>query len=366
MPRPLCIAMAAAAVAVLTTTAAARETHRFPAPGETGEPATLTLFSATDLRAFEPVIRAFQATAPGVTVHYTEFDTNPLYEQVSTDCQAQRGVNADLVISSAIDLQVKLVNDGCAKRYDASWTSRLPKWARWRKELFGLTFEPAVIAYNRSELAPAKIPTTRFDFIDLLRNEHERFRGRVGTYDIELSGVGYILATADTQQANTSGRLIESLARAGVRTYCCSAQMLDELDNGKLLLAYNVLGSYAIDRIADGADIGIVLPDDYTVVLSRAAFIPRGARREDLARRFLDFIYSAAGQQALSREAHLFNPIEGFAGLAPALPSPTAVSEASLRPIALDPTLLVGLDAQKRRMMLERWHRAVDIFDTLP
>jgi ABC-type Fe3+ transport system substrate-binding protein len=358
------IAAAAAALVALTpfTDLAARQGRLFPAAEVPGSK-TLTIYSATDLPVFEPVIRAFQEAAPDVAVHYVEFETNPLHETISTACLEGR-MPADLVISSAIDLQVKLVNDGCAARYAAPWLEQVPDWARWRAELFGLTYEPAVIAYARPAFDPAEVPRTRFDLIDLLRGQGERFRGRVGTYDIEVSGVGYILATADSQQAGTFGRLVESLGRANVRTYCCSARMLDDLESQELLVAYNVLGSYAIDRVAAGADIGIVLPQDYTLVVSRAAFIPRGAGNGDVARRFLDFAYSPDGRRTLT-QAHLFNVIDGFDHLRRA-PEIALEAQPPIRPVALDPTLLVGLDRQKRQLMLEYWDKAVDVHGVLP
>ncbi len=48
----------------------------------------------------------------------------------------------DLAISIAIDLQVKLVNDGYAARARMPETRRGPGWSRWRDELFGFTMEP--------------------------------------------------------------------------------------------------------------------------------------------------------------------------------------------------------------------------------
>ncbi len=48
----------------------------FPAPGIQRE--VLTLDTATDLTAFEPLIRDFQRIAPDVTIQYREFVTNAL------------------------------------------------------------------------------------------------------------------------------------------------------------------------------------------------------------------------------------------------------------------------------------------------
>ena len=70
-----------------------------------------------------------------------------------------------------------------------------------------MTREPAVIVYNRDLVSPDEAPRSRFDLIDLLRPAGSRYAGRVATYDIEASGIGYLFAFADSQQATTFGSL---------------------------------------------------------------------------------------------------------------------------------------------------------------
>ena len=74
--------------------------------------------------------------------------------------------------------------------------------------------------------------------------------GRVATYDIEASGLGYLFAFADSQQATTFGSLIEAFARSGAVATCCSTEIIDGVASGRYLVGYNILGSYALDRAA--------------------------------------------------------------------------------------------------------------------
>ena len=113
-----------------------------------------------------------------------------------------------------------------------------------------MTREPAVIVYNRELVPRDEAPRSRFDLIDLLRPADSRYAGRVATYDIEESGVGYLFAFADSQQATTFGSLIEAFGRSGAIATCCSAEIIDGVAEGRYLVAYNVLGSYALDRAA--------------------------------------------------------------------------------------------------------------------
>lgn len=319
-------------------------------------PTQLVIESTTDFAIFEPMIRAFQAPRPGIAVLYRELTTNELNDHVSTVCEEGRFV-ADLVVSSSVDQQLKLVNDGCALPLGAEVRASLPDWAKWREELIGMTFEPAVVVYNRAYFAERPLPQSRFELIDLLR-EGEEFVGRVGTYDIESSGVGYFFAFQDALQASTWGRLAESLGRNQARLYCCTAEILDRVADGRLLLGYNVLGSYALARIDDDDRFGIILPDDYTLVLSRAAFVPRGAMQPELAEDFLAFALSFPGRAISSSQMRLLSPMNGAEQLE-ALLAPGEASRETFRPIAMTPALLVGLDRAKREIFLRQWRAAL-------
>ncbi|SMF73780.1 iron(III) transport system substrate-binding protein [Tistlia consotensis] len=343
---------------LLSGAAAAAQDARFDARTPGGP--SLVIESTTDLSVFEPIIKAFQDSHPATGVVYRELTTNELDRHVAAACEAGRFA-ADLVISSSVDQQVKLVNDGCALPAGGDLGAALPDWARWRDELFGLTYEPAVIVYNRAWFAARPVPRTRFDLIDLLRDS-DAFRGKVGTYDIETSGVGYLFAFEDAIQASTWGRLVESLGRNDARTFCCTADILDRVADGRLLLGYNVLGSYALSRMIRDPRIGIVLPRDYTLVMARAGFVSRDARQPEAARAFIASLLTPQGMRILSGAARLFSPVDGEQALARLTAEHgkgDGANPQAFRPIALSPALLVGLDRAKRRLFLEQWRAAM-------
>ena len=153
---------------------------------------TLTIASITDLAAIRPMIEGFQKSHPDIAVSYRESTSDILDGQAATACREGRFL-ADLIISSSLPQQVWLVNNGCAQPIAVPDIARLPGWAKWRDELVGLTFEPAVIVYNKAAFKDGHVPKDRFEFIDMLR-QSDRFSGRIGTYDIEKSGVGYFFA----------------------------------------------------------------------------------------------------------------------------------------------------------------------------
>ncbi|WP_082836771.1 extracellular solute-binding protein [Labrenzia sp. OB1] len=317
--------------------------------GPEGAGQTLVLRSTTDIAVFGPVVETFLRARPNVRLHYEQWGSNELYRLSRSDCRSGEA-GADIVISSAVHQMVQLVNEACASDYRSLLTEELPGALRWRNELWGITREPAVMVYNRDLVPQGDIPQTRFDLLDLLRPSDTRYAGRVATYDIEESGLGYLFAFADAQEASTFGALQESFGRTQAISTCCSADIIRGVAEGQYLIAYNVLGSYAQGYQQQDERIGIVLPSDYTLVLSRALMIPKEAGQKPLAEAFLDFLLSPQGTLAL-RTALLISPLleaeDGNEG--------ESLSSTALRPIGLSPALMVALDGLTRETFLRRW-----------
>ncbi len=189
-----------------------------------------------------------------------------------------------MLISSAPDLQIRLANDGYALSYASPYARGLPSWAVWRDEVYGFTFEPAVIVYNPRRFSEATAPRSRQALLRLLEQEGASLRGRVGTYDIAASNVGYVLAEQDELVSSNFWGLANALGQVGVRLATNSGELLDAIERGELDLGYNLLGSYALARQAAGEAIGVILPQDYMLVLARSVLIARRAPNPDLGR----------------------------------------------------------------------------------
>lgn len=205
----------------------------------------LLVHGATDVEAMRPLIEDFQTIMPGLAIEYVDYLTNDLFKEAASACEQQK-YSADLLLSSSVDQLVKLANDGCALAHSSATTETAPDWANWREEIYGFTFEPAVIVYDDRTVPPTDVPNTHEELAELLRQKPEVYKGRIGTYDVEASGIGYLLAYNDSRVAPTSyGRLLESFGRAETITRCCNNEVLGELLKGNIRIAYNILGSYA-------------------------------------------------------------------------------------------------------------------------
>ncbi|WP_415919888.1 ABC transporter substrate-binding protein [Tateyamaria sp. SN6-1] len=314
--------------------------QRYPGTG----PVTVRVLSTADREVFEPFILRFQAARPEIGIDYTVASSAESHRAI------QSGAQFDLVISSAMDLQFQLANDGFARPYSSDATASLPDWARWRDHVFAFTSEPAVTVISTARFDGLARPTSRQELISLLRDNPDRFQRAVGTYDIRSSGLGYLFATQEARNSDAFWRLSEVMGRLDPQLYCCSGQMIDAVARGDLAIAYNVLGSYAAQRLAEpgGAGMQILELEDFANVMLRTALIPASAQAETEAGAFLDALL-AEGMR-LSQDSWVLPPLN----------SASDDLRLSFGPIRLGPALMVYLDPLKRRAFLESWGSAME------
>ncbi|MFM9870276.1 sensor histidine kinase [Achromobacter xylosoxidans] len=325
---------------------------RYPAPQPSSR--VLTIAGPTDTPVVAPLILGFQAQRPDVTVVYREMGSRELYEAAIED----RLKDVDVLMSSASDLQIRLANDGYAQRYTSPYAARLPSWAVWRNEVYGFTFEPAVIVYNPKRYSEATVPRSRQDLLRTLEQDRARLHGRVGTYDISRSSVGYLMAEQDELVSSNFWGLANAFGQVGVRLSATTAELLDAIENDEMDLGYNILGSYALSRQAAGAKIGVVFPQDYVLVLARSVLIARRAPNPDLGRALVDWLLSPAGQQVASSHAALGSIMEDTPGRWTS-EAVLARSQGIVQPVVLSPALLVGLDQRRHSRFVQNWIRLV-------
>lgn len=320
--------------------------------GVTGD-SVVVVHATTDEAEVSGLIAGFRKAHPGVAVSYTKMDSARLYDSFVEEAAAGAGT-VDIVWSSAMDRQIKLVNDGYAARYVSAETAALPSWAVWRNEAFGVTAEPIAMAYNRTLLPPERVPASRAALIQALTEHPDEWKGKVAAYDPERSGVGSLVLAQDAEVTPRTWDLVSALGQAGVKLYTRTETMLDRISDGEALLAYGVFGAYALERAKQDPAIGIVLPSDYTLLVSRIAFIARDAPHPAAARLFLDYMLSREGQGQLAARALTPARLDARRADDPVASAPT------LRPVAVGPELLANLDQIRRARMLRRWRRAME------
>jgi iron(III) transport system substrate-binding protein len=158
----------------------------------------VVVYSALDTKAAQPLLKDFNALYPDIKVEYNDMNSTEMYNRFIAESASGQG-GADVMWSSAMDLQVKLVDEGKAMSYVSPEASKLPSWAVYRNEAYGTTYEPAVFIYNKRLVTGNDIPQDHAAFAKLLNTETAKFKGKVTTYDIEKSGVGFMFVVQDTK-----------------------------------------------------------------------------------------------------------------------------------------------------------------------
>jgi iron(III) transport system substrate-binding protein len=292
----------------------------------------LVVEATTDIPEAADLVADFMKLNPDISVQYSKAASTNLFDGITRPGDSRN--LADIVWSSAMDLQIKLANDGYAAEYRSAEAQDIPAWAQWKDLAYGITAEPVVIVYNKHLLRDDMVPQDHAELLRLLTDHQSLFQGRIATYDPELSGTG--------------------LLRAGVKLYTSSSPMIDRVASGDFVLAYNIPGSYALERAKRDKNLGIIFPSDYTLLMSRIALISRAAQHVPAARRFMDFLLSRAGQARLVE--HSLGSVRN--DMQPEIPGYADVAK-SLRPIALNIGLLTYLDQAKRSQFVKQWKKTL-------
>lgn len=332
---------------------------RAPSERVTGEAAgALVVYSSTDEDQFAALLAAFRQKNPSLRLVYKSLAAREVDER--TRRETDRGQpEADLVISSAMDLQIKLVNDRYAQPYASPHRNLMPGWAVWKNEAFAVTSEPIVIGYNKRLLSEAELPSSHDELAAMLNAQPERFRNRIGLYDPAQSPTGYLYISQDLHIDRDNWDLIGGIGRARPKLYASTKDMIDRVSAGDLILAYNIIGSYALQRSKSDPDFGVIVPRDYVLVGSRVALIPRLAPNPAAARRFLDFMLSSEGQQMFSQN----NMIPLRADVAHGGP---VLGGSNARAIHVGPALMAALDSVNRARFLSKWNTNIGSAEGVP
>jgi len=315
----------------------------------------VVVYTSTDSKQAQPLADAFKAAYPGISVEFNDLGTNGSYNRALSEAAAKQ-VGSDIVWTSAMDLQMVLVQKGLADTYASPEKKHLPSWAVYKDTLYGTTIEPSAILYNK-KLFPAEwVPKTRAELIKLLKDHKAELTGKVASFDPEKSGTGFFFATADLRNTRDFWDLATAFGAVEGKVYGSSGAMREKVVSGEQVVAFNIIGSYAMEWARENPNLGVAFQQDYTSTFSRVANISKGAPHPNAARLFLDFMLSEAGQKALSDKG--VPAIRGDVGTLNATTLSKTVG-GGLKPTAVDEHLVEYMEPKKRAEFFQQWKKAM-------
>jgi iron(III) transport system substrate-binding protein len=314
---------------------------------------TVTIYTSTDISEAQPMIDAFKKKYPGVEVNYNDLGTVGAYNKTVAEAAAKQ-VTADVVWTSAMDLQMKLASGGYFQKVDLPQKTDIPDWADYKDMLYATSIEPIGMIYNKKLVSEDKVPHSREELIKFVQSDVAK--GKVATYDPEKSGTGFLFDTNDVQNNNHFWELADAFGKANGKTYSSTGAMKETVVSGENVLAFNLIGSYALNWIKQSKNLGLSFDKEHTAAFSRLAGLTNGAPHPAAGQLFLEFLLSKDGQSALAKQ-----------GL-PSLRTDVEVGYnidtinkrvgGNIQPIKVDEGLLTYMDPMKRVKFLKKWQKA--------
>lgn len=318
----------------------------------------VVIYSNTELTSVQPIIADFKKIYPKVEIEYLEVKAAQLYSRVTSEFAANV-LKADVVWSSSMDLQYKMVNDGIAQVYESAEGKVIPKWANYKNTLYGITFEPVVMAYNKKLLSEADAPKNHADLLKLLTTKTAEMQGKLATFDPQLSGYGYFVHSRDVHLNKDFWNLVKAFGATKSKFYSATGQMLEKVSSGEHAITYNIVGPYAYLKAIEDPNVVVVVSNDYTQILTRSAFITKPAEHPNAAKLFIDYMLSKRGQHVVANEANLFSMRPDVQGVATAAKL-TAERGSALKTVAIDDKLDDDLDENKRKEFFAKWKASLE------
>lgn len=321
----------------------------------------LVIHATTDERVAAPLVADFRRLYPRITVAYEDLNSTELYHRVFAEDDWARE-SADVLWSSAMDQLMSLAVDGHAQTYASPEVTHLPAWARWQDQIWATTYEPVVFAHHKPSLPDSAVPRSHRALGPWLAQAAaagEASSQRVVSYDLQKSGVGYFLATQDAAADSASfWDAAAGLGRVERRLLLTTDSMVRLIAAGRAHFGMNLLGAYTVNQARRLPTIGVIFPEDYTLITSRVLVISRRARHPNAARLWLDYLLSARGQTLMATTAGLYALREGVAGETTGSALRRMLGERA-RPVVLEPALATPLADAAYGEFIRRWRAAL-------
>lgn len=314
----------------------------------------LSIHSTTDERVAMPLVADFRRLYPRIAVTYEDLGSTELYHRFIAENQLGREA-ADVLWSSAMDHMVALATAGHALAYASPEQAHLPAWAQWQDRLWATTYEPVVFAHHKPSLPKGDAPRSHAALAGWLA----RAQGSAVSYDIQKSGLGYFLAAQDAAASEgVFWATAQALGAGHARLLLTTDAMVRRIADGRARFGLNLLGAYTVAQARQRPTLGVIFPEDYTLVTSRVLLINNRTAHPNAARLWLDYLLSRRGQTVMATTARLYALREDVQGETTGAALRQLLGD-SARPVALGPALSAPLANAAYGDFIARWRAAL-------
>ncbi|MCD9029746.1 ABC transporter substrate-binding protein [Luteimonas sp. BDR2-5] len=314
--------------------------RKIPGSGDTRR---ITVYGTLEEHRAARLLASFEQRHPGIRVDYQRRDSALTYQQFISD-ESLGLPAADVVWNSSMSAQIKLINDGHSRPHRTRERRALPSWSVWKDEGYAITSEAMIYAFNSNLVASGDYPVTHEALARFINENSATLQGKIGILDLETNEIAFMGYSQDLIASRSAEGLYLAIAKTSPKVFETNRQLYEAVKQGDVSIAYNMLASYPLGE--DAPHVRPVMPTDYTLMISRVAFIPERAPNPEQAAEFLDFL--------LSREAQTIIADERLGAVRLDVEDPTFRGR-QFRPIRLGPSLLADFDQMRRERLLGQW-----------
>lgn len=239
----------------------------------------------------QPVIQAFQAKYPGITVKYLPLGGTTTFQRYQSEA-ATGTRTADLLIENDGRLWSDFAAKGQVLDYRDPNMASLPKFADLGGGIVAMSEDPLVALFNKKLLPEDKQPTSLAQMADMAA----QFKGKITTYEVD-SSLGYGSTYAYLEKNGQQGWDVLARLGAGTTPEANAGSMVTKLQQGAYVMTFNISGS--VRALAARQYSNLLnfryLTDD-TPLIPRGIAITKAAKSPDGAKVFLNYLLSAEGQ----------------------------------------------------------------------
>ena len=252
----------------------------------------LIIYGNPPAQLWAPVVKAFNAAYPWITVTPYDVDDNTVFSKYAAE-HGTHARTADIIVASAPNLWLNAAKTNTVIDYTPTDISHYPAFAKQFPGVFVLSADPAITIYNTALVSKAQVPNTFSALADAVKGG--QFNGKLSTYNVDNT-FGYaafwglvqkkgwsVLDTLgpQTKPASDAGTMVATVAQGGAAIgYMESGLVRGALAQFKGIVDWEYM-------------------KDFTPLIPRAMGITQGASSPNSAKLFENFLYSTAGQQAM-------------------------------------------------------------------
>jgi len=258
----------------------------------------LLVYSIMGENNWAPVIAAFNAKYPWITVTALDLGTTETFERYYTE-SAGGARTADMIITSAPGEWQEFIAKGELQVYHPANIEGMPDFATLADGVYAVSTDPFIIIYNKQLVATP--PTTMAEVAALAADP--AFAGKITTYDAEKNGTGHAINWFWTKKFGDAGwSTLETIGKSNINMQTSAGNMVKAILSGEAAVGYFVSGISVFPKFPDAESVmGWSYDKSGQVVMIRGMGLTQKASSPASAKLLMEFILSAEGQLAWSQ-----------------------------------------------------------------